>query len=55
MEKEPDLHHDPESAAEMAVNSVRHYLRSCGIEGREEKQKWIAGICDRVSTLELAH
>ena len=43
-EELPDLHRNPEWAAEMAVNAVLRYLSECGVEGEDNKRQWIAKV-----------
>jgi hypothetical protein len=52
---EPELHRDPEAAADMAVNAVIEYLRGCGIQGEENKRQWISRVFERVIAKELSH
>lgn len=54
VDEAPELHRDPEAAAEMAVNAVLIYLRQCGVTG-EEKLKWINRVFERVKAKELIH
>lgn len=55
MNEPPDLHRDPEAAADMAVNAVLSYLRRCGISDQNEKRKWLTKVFDRVIAKELIH
>jgi hypothetical protein len=45
-EELPDLHRNPEWAAEMAVNAVLRYLSECGVEGEDNKRQWINRVCE---------
>lgn len=51
----PDLHRDPEAAAEMAANAVLKYLHECDIEGDRKKTEWISKVFDIVKSKELIH
>jgi phage I-like protein len=49
----PELHRDPDAAAEMAVNAVLKYLHECDVEGLENKRKWIEKVYERIKAKEL--
>lgn len=51
----PELHREPDAAAEMAVNAVLKYLHECDIEGEQEKRRWLQSVFDRVIAKELTH
>lgn len=46
MEELPDLHRDPEAAAEMAANAVLFYLRNLDLREKEAKLYWIHGVLE---------
>lgn len=52
MEQTPELHRNPEAAAEMAANAVINYLRQLEIVDREERRLWIARVFDAVRARE---
>lgn len=53
MDRPPELHKNPEAAADMAVSSFIRYLEQADIEDHAEKRRWVEGVCHRVrSTLE---
>jgi hypothetical protein len=54
LESEPDLHKDPEAAAEMAVRAVLAYLTQSGIEDPAERRRWVEDVCRRISST-LSH
>jgi hypothetical protein len=43
MEKPPELHLNPEAAAEMAANAVLSYLNQLEM-GKEERRRWIKKV-----------
>lgn len=53
MDAPPELHREPEVAAEMAANAVLSYLHECGIEGHNDKSAWIKNVFDKVVAKEL--
>lgn len=55
MNNRPELHREPERAAEMAVNAVLKYLHECDLEGDRQKRQWIKNVFDRVIARELMH
>ena len=54
-EELPDLHRNPEWAAEMAVNAVLKYLHECGVEGEDNKRQWITQVFGLVIAREFAN
>lgn len=41
----PDLHKNPDRAAEMAVNCIHSYLTQCGIVDGADRRAWINRVC----------
>lgn len=55
IEEVPELHRDPDAAAEMAVNSVLKYLHECDLVGEEAKRNWLQKVYERIKAKELSH
>ena len=51
----PNLHRDPDMAADMAVNAVCLYLDESGIQDRAARHQWITLVFARVIAKELAY
>jgi site-specific recombinase len=53
VEETTELHHDPEAAAEMAVNAVISYLRACGLKEADQRIEWVTRVFERVVSREF--
>jgi hypothetical protein len=52
MDDTPELHRNPEAAAEMAANAVTRYLRESGITDPVARDSWIAKVFEAVRARE---
>jgi hypothetical protein len=48
MDTPPQLHSDPEKAAEMAVNAVISYLNGSGLKEHNDRNAWVDQVCAKI-------